>query len=258
MRRARAVGSMPEPPMGVVQPNSCRPDVTDIGSTPVPGRRGSWMVANPSHITNDRTSGCWNRSNTTSWAVMAESRGVLLGLRGVELELGRRQVAHPPVHRLELVPLAEERQVGVGVARREPADLVGRAGAVPPHGDARPVLERHHQRGVGEDVPQAVPPELQLVVAHERVRLDQDMGARTGVVPEARQRQLLGDGVAAEQLARLEHDHAEPRPGEICRRDQAVVPGPRDHDVGLIPHAAHAAHASTRPCLPSSCKRLQP
>ena len=38
------------------------------GSAPVPGRRGSWMVAKPSHSNRSRTTGCSKRACTTSHA----------------------------------------------------------------------------------------------------------------------------------------------------------------------------------------------
>ena len=59
--RTRAAGSAPEPPTGVAQPNRSRPAAIDAGSTPVPGRRGSWIVASDSHSMNARTTGCSNR-----------------------------------------------------------------------------------------------------------------------------------------------------------------------------------------------------
>jgi hypothetical protein len=69
--RTSAAGNAPEPPTGVAQPNLIRPDVIADGSAPVPGRRGSWMVANPSQINRSRTTGCSNRACTTSHAERA-------------------------------------------------------------------------------------------------------------------------------------------------------------------------------------------
>jgi hypothetical protein len=73
INRTSVSGSMPEPPIGVAQPNSCRPAVTDNGCMPVPGRSRSWIVANASHKTNDRTRSCSKRSVTTSCALIALS-----------------------------------------------------------------------------------------------------------------------------------------------------------------------------------------
>ena len=49
------------------------PAAIDAGSTPVPGRRGSWIVASDSHSTNERTTGCSNRAWITSQALPARS-----------------------------------------------------------------------------------------------------------------------------------------------------------------------------------------
>jgi hypothetical protein len=71
--RTSAAGSAPEPPIGVAQPNRSRPAAIEAGSTPVPGRRGSWMVASDSHSMNARTTGCSNRRWITSHALPARA-----------------------------------------------------------------------------------------------------------------------------------------------------------------------------------------
>jgi len=57
-------------------------------------------------------------------------------------------------------------------------------------------------------------------------------------VPETRQRQLLGDGVATDPRLLLEHDDVEARSGQVCGADEAVVAGTDDHDIGAV--VAHA------------------
>ena len=56
-----AFGRALEPPMGVAQPKLIRPAVMDEGRNPVPGRRGSWMVASASHSMKERMVGWLNR-----------------------------------------------------------------------------------------------------------------------------------------------------------------------------------------------------
>ena len=67
--RTSALGSAWLPPTGVVQPKSSRPAASDDGRNPVPGRRGSWTVAMASQSMKERTTGCANRSCTTSQAL---------------------------------------------------------------------------------------------------------------------------------------------------------------------------------------------
>jgi hypothetical protein len=72
-RRTSASGNAPDPPTGVAQPWRSRPDVMANGSAPVPARSGGWMVAKASHSMNERTTGCSNRSSTTSCALRRRS-----------------------------------------------------------------------------------------------------------------------------------------------------------------------------------------
>ena len=62
------------------------------------------------------------------------------------------------------------------------------------------------------------------------------MGRRAGVVPEARQGQLLGDAVAARDRPPFQHEAAVSGLGEIGGRDQAVVACAGNHDVELFGH----------------------
>ena len=74
---------------------------------------------------------------------------------------------------------------------------------------------------------------LEPELADGRVRLDEVVCGRAGVVEEARERQLLGCGVAAHHRSGLEHEHLKPGLGEVGSRDEAVVPGAGDDHVGL-------------------------
>jgi hypothetical protein len=99
------------------------------------------------------------------------------------------------------------------------------------HRDAAAVGERHDHHGIREEVPQAVASELELVVPHDRTRLEDRVRGRAKVVAEAGQRHLRCRGVAANGRGALEHEHAQPRAGEVCGGDETVVPGAGNDDV---------------------------
>ncbi len=113
-------------------------------------------------------------------------------------------------------------------------DLRARGIEVGAHDEHLAVLLRHHHRRVGGEVAQPViGHQPQLVVADERVVLDEHVGAAARVVREAGQGQLLGAGVAAGLLLGLEDQHAQPGPREVPGTDHGVVAG-ADHDhVGV-------------------------
>ncbi len=103
------------------------------------------------------------------------------------------------------------------------------------HHERVAVGQRHHHGRVGGQVGQAVARlQVELVVADQRVVLDQHVRARARVVREAGQRERLGPGVPAVRRGRLEHQHLEPRAGEVAGADERVVAGPDHHDLGLV------------------------
>src|SRR5690606_13469773 len=73
-----------------------------------------------------------------------------------------------------------------------------------------------------------------LVVADHRVGLDEHVGAGAGVVGEPGQGELLGPGVAAHLVGRLQHGHLQSRPGQVGGAGQAIVTSPDDHHVGGV------------------------
>ena len=93
---------------------------------------------------------------------------------------------------------------------------------------------------LGMDVFQPVVGEPELVVPHHRAVLQDHMRGAAGVVAEARQRQLLGDDIAAEDRAALQHQAAVAGLGQIGRGHQAVVPRARDDDVETVGHSVHS------------------
>ena len=201
--RTSAAGSAPEPPTGVAQPNLIRPDVIADGSAPVPGRRGSWIVANPSQINRSRTTGCSNRACTTSHAERARRSSYCLDASSSS---GASPELEPGVGGAEAaVPLAHHRPQLVGVRPREPRHLLDRRVEVAVHRDRVAAGQRQHHGRVGVEVGQAVRrQQAELVVADHRVRLDEHVRAGARVVQEPRQRQLLGDRVAADDVLRLD------------------------------------------------------
>ena len=95
--------------------------------------------------------------------------------------------------------------------------------------------------GVGRHVLQSVVAlQPQLVVAQQRVRLDERVAGRAGVEAKAGQRQLLRRGAPARLRPRLEDEHLVARLREVRGRDQAVVAAARDDDVGDRLHGISA------------------
>ena len=132
-------------------------------------------------------------------------------------------------------PGAHHHLEGPRVAGGPPGELVGGGGQVGTHDQHVAVGLRHHHGRVGGEVAQPLlGDQAQLVVAHEGVVLDQHVRAAAGVVGEAGQGQLLGAGVAPHRRPRLEHEHLEPGPGEVGRRDQGVVPRAHDHHLRAL------------------------
>ena len=154
MSRTSASGRAPEPPRGVDQPKARRPAVSDEGRKPVPGRRGSWMVAIAIQSTNERTTGCLNRSWTTSQALRARSARYRPAASESPRLRARSSTARG--RRPAAGPLAHHRAEGAGVAAGPARDLVGGGVEVGVHHQAVAVGLRHHDRRVGVHVVQAV------------------------------------------------------------------------------------------------------
>ena len=100
----------------------------------------------------------------------------------------------------------------------------------------------HHDLGM--DVFEAVVAEPELVVAQHRAVLDHDVRGPAGIVLEARQRQLLGDAVAAHHRPPFQHQAAEARLRTGRRRRSGCCGRRRrrrrrnDQASGLISRAA--------------------
>ena len=95
--------------------------------------------------------------------------------------------------------------VSIGILLRELGELLDGALDVVVLRQPAAVEERRVADDLGMDVLQPVAGEPKLVVPHHRAVLQDDMGGAAGIVPEARQRQLLGDDIAAEHGAALQH-----------------------------------------------------
>ncbi len=75
---------------------------------------------------------------------------------------------------------------------------------------------------------------MQFVVAHDGVGLNAAMRGGAGIVLESGQRYLFRFHAAADLRAILQHDNAVARLGQICRRDQTVVPRAGHDDIEFV------------------------
>ena len=96
------------------------------------------------------------------------------------------------------------------------------------------VLEREHDGRVRNEVLEPVSrQQAELVGTDQRIGLQDDVCTRARVVLPAGQRELLGDGVAADDVAALEDEDLDPGLSQIGRTHQGVVACADDDDVGL-------------------------
>jgi hypothetical protein len=109
---------------------------------------------------------------------------------------------------------------------------------VPIEGDGAAVGQRVRVARLGVDPPQAVA--LERHPREDGRRGGGGVDGREGVVPEARQRQLLGADGTAGTVGGLQHRDPPPGLGEPDRGGQPVGTGPDDDGV-----AAHAARRGT-------------
>ncbi len=123
----------------------------------------------------------------------------------------------------QLAEMDVERQEALAVPRRNAHQHLAHALAVAPPGQNYAV--RHHglHRRFGRDHPQSLSIELQVTddlrTQHAcHVRRSGDATSRRGVAID-----LLGDAAAADNLAPLQHQRAQPGAGEIERCRQSVV-----------------------------------
>ena len=154
-----------------------------------------------------------------------------------------RRVGRGIEQRLDRVVLVVHAPVGGGVLLGELGELLDGALDVVVLRQPAAVEKRRVADDLGMDVFQPVIGEAELVVPHHRAVLQDHMRGAAGVVAEARQRQFLGDDIAAEDRAAFQHEAAVAGLGEIGRGDKAVVARARDDDVETVGHA-HPSHES--------------
>ena len=136
-----------------------------------------------------------------------------------------------------LVVLVEQAEVGGRVGPGEPGHLLGRAVPVQPHGQLLAVRERHVLHRIGLRVAQAVVGgQAELVVAQRRVDADHRVPGGAGIDAEPGQQQFLGGCPAARDGPRVQDQAAVAGLGQVAGGEQAVVPGSRHHDVGVVGH----------------------
>ena len=113
----------------------------------------------------------------------------------------RRRDAGAAEDPLDLVVLADEAPVRLGVGPREARDLVACAVEVEPHRELLAVRKRHVGDRIGFEVFEpVVGVEAELVVHQQRIHADDRVPRRAGVDPVAGAEQLLGRGPAARYL----------------------------------------------------------
>jgi hypothetical protein len=78
--------------------------------------------------------------------------------------------------------------------------------------------------------------ESELVVEQQRVGLDHDVTDRSGVVLEARKRDLARVDRASGEVGAFEQTHAQPGLGQVRGGRQTVVACPDEHHVVLVGH----------------------
>ena len=153
---------------------------------------------------------------------------------------------------LDLVILVQQPEVGLRVGGREPGYLVRRPVPVQPHGQLPAVRESHllHRvrLGVAQPVVRGQP---ELVMQQRRVDPDHRVPGGAGVDAETGQQQLLGGRPAAGHRPRVQDQAPVPRLGQVARGEQAVVPRPGHHDVGIaVGHAQPLPGPPANHCIP--------
>ena len=152
---------------------------------------------------------------------------------------------------LDLVVLVEQAEVGGGVRLGEPGHLLGGPVPVQPHGELLAVRERDVLHRIGLGVTQAVAGgQAELVAAQRRVDPDHRVPGRAGVDAEPGQQQLLGGRPAAGDRPCVQDQAPVAGLGQVAGGEQAVMPGPRHHDVGVV-----SRHP--RPAFPKRPVRFQ-
>jgi hypothetical protein len=143
----------------------------------------------------------------------------------------------PIEQRLDRVVFRDHAPVGSGVLLGEFSELLDGPLDVVVLRQPAAVEERRVADDLGMDVFQPVVGQPELVVPHHRAVLQDDMRGAAGIVAKARQRQFLGDDIATEHRAALQHQAAIAGLGQIGRRHQAVVARARHDDVEPIGHS---------------------
>jgi hypothetical protein len=136
-----------------------------------------------------------------------------------------QQAAHQP---RRLIEVAGELRINLRIVPRETRELRLGAGDVVAENDVVVAAERTEQVVRRQHLQ---PERRQLQVAyHPRMQQAHDVGEARGAKAGG---EFLGDRRAADDLAPLQHQGLQARPGEVRPAHQAVVPGP-DHDHVIV------------------------
>ena len=235
--------SAPDPPRGTDQLRPCRPKMIEYALTPEPGgvHGHERLERLPDHerldvavleLAPDHVPGRDRVAPQPDPPARVLEQHFLE--RGAE---ARRRDARAAEDPLDLVVLADQAPVGLGVGPREARDLVACAVEVEPHRELLAVRKRHVPDRVGLEVLEpVVGVEPELVVHEQRVHADDRVPGRAGVDPVAGPEQLLGRGPAARYRARVEDEAFVAGLRQVRRGDQAVVAGAGHHDVSCLRH----------------------
>ena len=159
----------------------------------------------------------------------------------------RRLEQQSPHHRRRFLQIARKLRVDLRIAAREARKLglgllqvIAEDDVVIPAERTEQIVRRQHLEAERLQLQIADDPRMQQ--AHH---VGEARGAKTG-------REFLGDRRAPEDLAPLEHQRLQPRPGEIRPADEPVVAGP-DHDhIVRIRHCApeiRPSHDGSAACV---------
>ena len=124
-------------------------------------------------------------------------------------------------------------RVGQSVFFGKFSEFLASAVEVAPLRQVTAVGKRHVKDRIGINVFEAVVPELDLVVAQNRVSVNSVVRRRANVMRESAQSQVRGLHSAANGRPAFEHQAPIPCFRQVSSRNQTVVPGTRHHDIEI-------------------------
>ncbi|MDT4840039.1 hypothetical protein FQZ97_738470 [compost metagenome] len=140
-----------------------------------------------------------------------------------------------------------EAQVGVRVLLRELRQLLVVALAIPVKAEGGTVLEDRNQRHLRVDVLEAVlAQQTELIIADQRVRLNEDVANAVLVMAETRDRQLARNHATAKPRVSLQDQDFFAGGCQVSGGDEAIVAGANGDNVVNRGHAWYLLFLSDR------------